>query len=199
MNGSSVQPIASARRNNRSRCDGSVNSTSPAGNSGPTQREEQRTGAHLDPGHCHRVGLTDVALVERTENTKDQRRKYADCDAESHRDRRPTDHQQHAGNHREAEQQLTRIELSPHDQRLDERHQHRHERHARRADGSVRKLDRAVERQPVQRDQHADARVDRDLSCGTLRADRARTSAPRATQRRRASCATTPMAMREAR
>ena len=62
-----------------------------------------------------------IALVERSEDRHEERRERAHGDAEPHAVRRAADHEHHAGNDRESEDQLARVEATPHQERFDER------------------------------------------------------------------------------
>ena len=103
--------------------------------------------------------MFDQALVERAEHRHQQRRQRADRDARAHAARHAADHQRHARQHHQAEREFALGKARARQPRFDHRHEHRAQRHAGRADRGVRQLDRAVEREPVQRHQRADAGV----------------------------------------
>ena len=201
VNGSSVQASASASSSHASCPSGMTNGLPPksgshAASSGAQRGQRERAGAEFDAGDRERVAVFDEALVERAEQGDQQRRQRADRNAEAHRGRHAADHQRDAGQHRDAEQQFA------------------HEKRRLASLGSISavngvasamqvapdrrvgELDRAVEREPVQRDQHADAGVGADEARPASRAARARCAAAARARRPPAACATRPAAAR---
>ena len=69
------------------------------------------------------------------------------------------DDQRHARQHRDAEREFARGEARAREPRFDQRREHRRQRDAGGGHGRIRELDRAIERQPVQRHERADAGV----------------------------------------